>query len=111
MSGGLVGDDSQREVLPLGPLSASLYKYQRYALIFLLNSQTLRRKRKKTSISWARSCANPFTYLTAFPPVSGEEGGGLLRPFTERTGPERDLPTVTQREGGASSRPSPLQRP
>lgn len=51
MSGRLVGDYSQRELLPLRPLS--VHKYQRYALIFLLNSQTLRRKRKETDIFWA----------------------------------------------------------
>lgn len=54
MSGGLVGDYSQREVLPLGPLS--VHKYQRYALIFL-NFQTLRRKRKETNVFWATTCA------------------------------------------------------
>lgn len=54
MSDSLVGDYSQREVLPLGPLS--VHKYQRYTLIFL-NFQTLRRKRKKTNIFWATICA------------------------------------------------------
>lgn len=58
MSGGLVGDYSQREVLPLGPLS--VHKYQRYALIFLLNFQTLRRKRKETNIFWATTCAKHY---------------------------------------------------
>lgn len=62
MSGCLVGEYSQREVLPLGRLSVQ--KYQRYALIFLVNSQTLRRKRKETNIFWAstwvRHCARPL---------------------------------------------------
>lgn len=51
-SGCLVGDESQREVLPLGDSS---HKYQRYALIFLFISQTLRRRKK--TISWAITCA------------------------------------------------------
>lgn len=48
MSGCLVREYSQREVLPLGRLS--VHKCQRYALIFLINSQILRRKRKETDI-------------------------------------------------------------
>lgn len=46
------GDESQREVLSLG---VSFHKYQRYALIFLFISQTLRRRKK--TISWAITCA------------------------------------------------------
>lgn len=49
------GDESQREVLPLG---VSFHKYQRYALIFLFISQTLRRRKK--TISWAITCARMF---------------------------------------------------
>lgn len=49
------GDESQREVLPLG---VSFHKYQRYALIFLFISQTLRRRKK--IISWAITCARMF---------------------------------------------------
>lgn len=64
MPGGLAGDDSQREVLPLGPHSVSVSKYQRYALISLLNFQSLRRERKKTNIfgatAGARHCADPL---------------------------------------------------
>lgn len=53
------GDESQREVLPLG---VSSHKYQRYALIFLFISQTLRRRKK--TISWALTCArHVFIYL------------------------------------------------
>lgn len=43
MSGSLVGDYRQREVLPLG---LSVCKYQRYALDF----QTLRKKRNEANI-------------------------------------------------------------
>lgn len=49
------GDESQREVLPLG---VSFHKYQRYALIFLFISQTLRRRKK--TISWAITSARMF---------------------------------------------------
>lgn len=47
LSGGLVGEDSQREALPLGPLCVSVYKYQGYALIFLLNFRPLEGKERK----------------------------------------------------------------
>lgn len=53
MSGSLAGDYSQREVLPLG---LSVHKYQRYALIFLLNFQTLRKKRNEANIFRATTC-------------------------------------------------------
>lgn len=109
MSGGLVGEDSQREVLPLGPLSASVYKYQRYALIFLLNFQTLRRKRKKTSIFWARCCANPSTDLIAFHPrqAGRRVAVALYRANRLRAG---TCPRSHSGKWGASSGPSPLQQ-
>lgn len=59
MSGCLVGDYSQKEVLPLGPLSA--HKYQRYALIFLNISPALRRK-----LTFSDSQLMPGTVLGIF---------------------------------------------
>lgn len=49
MSGCLVGDYSQREVLPLGPLS--VHKYQRYALIFSSIFRPLEGKERKLTFS------------------------------------------------------------
>lgn len=100
MSGCLVGDNSQREVLPLGPHSA--HKYQRYALIFLFISQTLRRKERKLTFSGPllvpSAVLSTFTYLISFNPQSNVEKWVLLLPFTvsKQTQGFRILPKVTK---------------